>query len=139
MSKTAGKIPADYILPLYMNGLSGRMLRMAPPKNSKLEILFIYGHHASLERYFGVGELMNKYGGLSVPDLPGFGGMDSFYKIGEKPTLDNFADYLASFIKLRYKNKRFVVAGYSLGVVIITRMLQKYPELSKKVEMVVSI
>lgn len=138
MPKTA-KNPADYILPLYMNGLSGRMLRMPPPKNKKTEILFIYGHHASLERYFGVGELMNKYGGLTIPDLPGFGGMDPFYKIGEKPTLDNFADYLASFIKLRYKNKRFIVAGYSLGVVIITRMLQKYPEISKKVDMVVSI
>lgn len=139
MSKTAGKNPADYILPLHMNGLSGRMLRMVPPKNSKLEILFIYGHHASLERYFGVAELMNKYGGMTVPDLPGFGGMDSFYKIGEKPTLDNYADYLASFIKLRYKNKRFVVAGYSLATVMITRMLQKYPELSKKIDMVISI
>ena len=124
MSKTAGKVPADYILPLHMNGLSGRMLRIEPPKNTKLEILFIYGHHASLERYFGVGELMNRHGGLTVPDLPGFGGMDPFYKIGEKPTLDNYADYLASIINLRFKNKRFIVAGYSLGVVIITRMLQ---------------
>lgn len=139
MPKTAGKVPADYILPLNMNGLSGRMLRVAPPKNKKLEILFVYGHHASLERYFGMAELMNKYGGITVPDLPGFGGMDSFYKIGEKPTPDNYADYLASFIKLRYKNKRFVLAGYSLGVVIITRMLQKYPELSSRVDMVISI
>ncbi len=138
MAKTAKK-PADYILPLYMNGLSGRMLRMAPPKNKKKEILFIYGHHASLERYFGVAELLNKYGGVTVPDFPGFGGMDPFYKIGEKPSIDNLADYLAAFIKLRYRNKRFVIAGYSLGVVIVTRMLQKYPQLSKKVEMVVSI
>src|ERR1700691_2505061 len=133
MSKAA-KNPADYILPLNMNGLSGRMIRMAAPAGVKREILFIYGHHASLERYFGVADLLNKYGAVTVPDLPGFGWMDPFYKIGEKPTLDNYADYLASFVKLRYKNKQFVVVGYSLGFVIATRMLQKYPELSKKVD-----
>lgn len=131
--------PADYILPLYMNGLAGRMLRMSPPKNKKREILFIYGHHASLERYFGVAELINKYGGVTIPDLPGFGGMEPFYKIGEKPDIDSYADYLAAFIKLRFRNKKFVIVGYSLGLPIITRMLQKYPQLSKKIQMVVSV
>ena len=138
MPKTV-KNPADYILPLYMNGLEGRMLRMVPPKNKKTEILFIYGHHASLERYWGIAELMNKYAGVTVPDLPGFGGMEPFYKIGEKANLDNYADYLAAFVKLRFRNKKFVIAGYSLGAPIITRMLQKYPELTKRVQMVISI
>jgi pimeloyl-ACP methyl ester carboxylesterase len=131
--------PADYILPLDINGLSGRMLRIPAPKRKKREILFIYGHHTSLERIFGVGELLSKYGAVTVPDLPGFGGMDPFYKIGEKPTLDNMADYLASFIKLRYKNRRFTLTGSSLGMMIITRMLQKNPEIAKKVDMLISI
>ncbi len=131
--------PADYILPLYVNGLSGRMLRMPPSKRKKREILFIYGHHTSLERIFGVAEFLNKYGGVTVPDLPGFGGMEPFYKIGEKPTLDNMADYLASFVKLRYRGKRFTLAGTSLGFMIITKMLQKYPEIAKKVDFLVSI
>ena len=135
----AKKNVADYILPLNINGLEGRMLRMPPPKGKKLEILFIYGHHASLERYFGVAELLNRHGGITVPDLPGFGGMDPFYKIGKPADIDSFADYLASFIKLRFRNKRFIIAGYSLAVPIITRMLQKYPELTKRVDMVVSI
>jgi pimeloyl-ACP methyl ester carboxylesterase len=139
MPKTAAKKPADYILPLYMNGLEGRMLRMAPPKNTKREILFIYGHHASLERYFGVADLLNKYGGVTVPDLPGFGGMEPFYRIGERADIDNFADYLAAFVKLRFRNKKFIIVGYSLGIPVITRMLQKYPELSQKIDMVVSI
>jgi pimeloyl-ACP methyl ester carboxylesterase len=130
---------ADYILPLEINGLSGRMLRIPAPKRKKREILFIYGHHTSLERIFGVAELLNKYGGVTVPDLPGFGGMDPFYRIGEKPTLDNMADYLASFIKLRYKGRRFTLAGSSLGVMIITRMLQKNPEIVKKVDILISI
>lgn len=132
------KNPADYILPLYMNGLSGRMLRMPPPKGKKREIMYVYGHHSSIERNFGVAEYLNRYGGVTVPDLPGFGGMDSFYKIGKKPTLDDMADYLASFIKLRYRKQKFDLTGLSLGFMIITRMLQKYPEIAKQVNILVS-
>src|SRR5579864_9132625 len=138
MSKTQ-KNMADYIMPLNINGLQGRMLRMPPPEGKRLEILFIYGHHARLERYFGVAELLNRRAGVTVPDLPGFGGMEPFYKIGQKVNLESLADYLAAFIKLRFKNKNFVIAGYSLAVPIVTRMLQKYPELGKRINMVVSI
>ncbi len=115
------------------------MLRMPPPKNKKREILFIYGHHSSLERWWGVIQDLNQYGGVTVPDLPGFGGMDSFYKIGEKPTIDNMADYLAAFIKLRYKNRRVTIAGLSYGFVVVTRMLQRYPDIAKKVDLLVSV
>ena len=135
--------PADYIVPLNMNGLQGRMLHMPAKKTgtgpgSNREILFVYGHHSSLERWWGLMLNLNKYAAVTMPDLPGFGGMDSFYKIGKEATLDNLADYLASFVKLRYKRKRLIIVGMSLGFVIATRMLQRYPELSKKVDMLVS-
>jgi len=138
MVKTAPN-PADYIVPLNMNGLQGRMLHMKAPKNRNREILFIYGHHSSLERWFGLMQNLNRYGAVTMPDLPGFGGMDSLYKIGEEPSLDRLADYLASFIKLRYKRKRVTIAGMSLGFVIVTRMLQRYPDLVKRVDMLVSL
>lgn len=130
---------ADYIVPLYMNGLIGRMLYIPAPKNKKREILLVYGHHASIERMFGLAEDLNQYGSVTLPDLPGFGGMQSFYEIDEQPTLDNLADYLASFVKLRYKRKRVTLMGMSFGFLVITRMLQKYPELARKVDLVVSI
>ncbi len=135
----AKKNPADFIAPLYMNGLQGRMLRLPPPKGKSREILLVYGHHASIERMFGLAEEFNRYGGVTLPDLPGFGGMESFYKLGEKPTLDNLADYLAAFIKLRYKNRRLTIMGMSFGFLVVTRMLQRYPELAKKVDLLVSI
>lgn len=122
-----------------MNGLRGRLLRMPPPKNKKREILLIYGHHASLERLYGLAELLNDFGGVTMPDMPGFGGMDSFYKIGEKPTLDNMADYLAAFVKLRYRNRRLTIMALSFGFVVTTRMLQRHPELAKKVDILVSL
>lgn len=129
----------QYIKPLNMNGLSGRMVRLPAKKGKRREILVVYGHHSSLERVMGVAEYLTAFGRVTVPDLPGFGGMEPFYKIGQKPTIDNLADYLASFIKLRYKNRRLTVVGVSFGFTVVTRALQKYPELAKKVDLLVSV
>lgn len=133
-----------HIKPLNMNGLEGRMLRMKASSNSsekakKREILLIYGHHPSLERMYGFAEVLSDYGNVTMPDLPGFGGMESLYKLDIEPSYDNLADYLAAFVKLRYKRKKFIIAGFSLGFVIATRMLQRYPELTRQVTMLVSI
>jgi pimeloyl-ACP methyl ester carboxylesterase len=65
--------------------------------------------------------------------------MESFYKIGKTPTIDHLADYLAAFVKMRYKRRRVTIAGMSLGFVVVTRMLQRYPDLTKKVDMLISI
>jgi pimeloyl-ACP methyl ester carboxylesterase len=131
--------PADYIMPLNMNGLQGRMMYMPAPAGKKRDILFIYGHHSSLERWFGLAQILNRYGSVTMPDLPGFGGMQSFYKIGKQPTIDNLADYLAAFVKMRYKRKPVTIVGMSFGFVVATRMLQRFPELAKKVDLLVSL
>jgi pimeloyl-ACP methyl ester carboxylesterase len=131
--------PADFIVPLNMNGLEGRMLRVPPKNKRNREILLLYGHHALLERWWGLVENLNEYGTVTMPDLPGFGGMDSFYTIGKRPDLDAFADYLAAFVKLRYRRKRVTIVGISFGFVVATRMLQKYPELAKKIDLLVSV
>jgi pimeloyl-ACP methyl ester carboxylesterase len=99
----------------------------------------VYGHHSSLERWWGVVQDLNQYGGVTMPDLPGFGGMQSLYKIGEKPDVDTLADYLAAFVKLRYKRRRVTIAGLSFGFVVATRMLQRYPDLVKKVDLLISV
>jgi len=129
-----------HIHPLVMNGLVGRML-VLPRKSSraKREILFLYGIHSSLERMNCLAESLQTYGRVIMPDLPGIGGMESFYKIGEKPLLDTYADYLASFIKLCYKRKKVTVVGFSFGFMIVTRMLQRYPEMTDKIELLVSV
>jgi pimeloyl-ACP methyl ester carboxylesterase len=99
MTKTDPK-PEDFIVSLDMNGLEGRMSHLpARNKKQKREILFIYGHHSSIERWWGLSLELNKLGAVTVPDLPGFGGMKSLYKIGQAPTIDNLADYLAAFVK----------------------------------------
>lgn len=138
--KQPPKQPSDCIVPLNINGLDGRMLHLPAPKGKeRVDILFVYGHHSSLERWWGLMQALNHYGAVTMPDLPGFGGMDSFYTIGKKPTIDNMADYLAAFMKLRYKRKQVVIAGMSFGFVVATRMLQRYPELRKQVRVMVSV
>ncbi len=141
MPKSTSKNPADYIVPLNINHLDGRMLVLPSrfAKHAKREILFVYGLHSSLERWWGLTQVLSRYGNVTMPDMPGFGGMDSFYKLGKKPTLDNLADYLAAFVKLRYRRKKLVIIGLSFGFIVATRMLQRYPELSKKVTLLVSI
>lgn len=139
MSQEKIEIPSEYIVPLNMNGLRGRMLRMPPKGKRKREFLLVYGHHSSLERMYGIAEVLHDFGGVTMPDLPGFGGMDSFYKINERPTIDALADYLASFVKLRYRNSRVTLVGFSFGFLIVTRMLQRYPDLEKKIDLAVSL
>ena len=130
--------PTKDIKPIHINGLNGRMLRVRPNTHKNVEILLLYGHHASIERMLGVAEVLARYGGVTMPDYPGFGGMDSFYKIKQKPTLDNYADYMYTFIKWRYKKKKITIAATSFGFLIVTKMLDKYPELTKQVNLLIS-
>ena len=88
MSPYIPHIADEFIVPLNVNGMRGRMLHLpAPNKNKTKEILLVYGHHASLERMYSFAQVINKYGIVTMPDLPGFGGMDSFYKIGKRQNI----------------------------------------------------
>ena len=131
-------IPKKYVEKLYLNGLNGRLLTLPGPKKGR-DILLVYGHHSSLERIYGIAEVLADYGTVTVPDLPGFGGMDSLHKIDINADFDSLADYLAAFIKSKYKNKKFTLAAFSIGFAITTRMLQKYPEIAKDVELLISV
>lgn len=127
-------IPKKYVYNLNINGMNGRYLKISNRnKNTKLQILLVYGHHSSLERMYSLSYNLAGYGTVTMPDLPGFGGMESFYSIGKKPSLDIMAEYLATFIKLKYKKSKFVICGMSYGFLVVTRMLQIHPELAKQV------
>lgn len=138
MNSVLSTNPADYIVPLNINKLEGRMMRVPNRSKNNRNILLVYGHHAKLERWWSLVDNLAEYGEVTMPDLPGFGGMDNFYTIGKKPTIDNFADYLAAFINLRYKRRRLTIIGISFGFVVITRMLELYPEISYKIDLLVS-
>ena len=117
--------------------MHGRILHM-PNTQKKRNILLLYGHHASIERMIGAADVLHDFGSVTMPDWPGFGGMDSFYKIGMKPDLDTMADYLATIIKLRFKKQKVTIVAMSYAFLVATRMLQKYPKMVTQVELLVS-
>lgn len=132
-------MPNDYISPLTVNGLRGRVLNIPGPKGVKREVMFVYGHHSSLERWFGIAKSVSSYANVTMPDLPGFGGMQSLYTQGKSANLDNLADWLADFIKQHYGKRRLTIIGMSLGFVIITRMLQRHPKLCGQIDLLISL
>lgn len=138
MTQAKANEPAKYIVPLNMNRLEGRMLRY-PARKRSLEILLVGDYPSNIEYWWGLIRLLHDYGSVTMGDLPGLGGMDDFYKINKQPTLDNYADYLASFIKLIYKRRPIVILGIGFGFVVITRMLQNYPEMTERVKCLVSL
>ena len=80
--------PAEFIQPLNINRLEGRVLRLpAPSVKRNREILLLYGHHSSIERMYTLAAEFNRYGAVTMPDWPGLGGMDSLFRIGKKPTI----------------------------------------------------
>lgn len=130
---------AQFIAPLNMNGLQGRMMVAPALKNRRRDILVVSGHHTKLEQWWDLVQKLQAYGTVTMPDLPGFGGMQSFRRIGKQPTVDNYADYLSAFVKMRYKHRRVTIIGVSFGFVVVTRMLQRYPELVGRVDILVSL
>lgn len=140
MYETLAKFTAPMVSKISVDGLHGRLLTHPSRKKSKgRTILFVYGIHGSLERFFGVVHHLANFGTIYVPDLPGFGGMESYYKIGKKPSLDAYGDYLATVIESSLpKDEPLTLIGLSYGFVVITRMLARHPELQGRVDLVIS-
>lgn len=132
-------IPQQYLSRLSLNGLNGRQLQL-PAKNtgSESSILLIYGVHSSFERMYSTAEFLADYGAVTMVDLPGIGGMNSFYSVGLEPTLDNYADYLYSTLKTLKLTGRIKVVAMSFGFLVVSRMLQKYPETEAWFDYVIS-
>lgn len=132
----------EFIEELDYQGLKGRLWR-APalkPQAKDHLIIFIYGNHSSLERVRGVNQYLRNFGEILMVDLPGFGGMDSFYKLGKKPTLDNFAHYLHDVLKAHLKpNQKFSIVGFCFGFLIASRFLQLYPTWQPRIRLNISV
>jgi len=139
MTKKYSEDIHDYVEPFYINGLEGRMLKASTKTSKKLNILYVYDVLDSLENSWGMIENLRNYGNVTSVDMPGIGGMTSFSKIDNQISIDAYADYLAAFIKLRFKHQKITMVAKGFGFVAITRMLLKYPALSKKMKMIVNI
>jgi len=139
MPKLTEAVWNSFIYPLYANRLQGRLMYWPSSKKSKTEILVVYNLNDSIESLFEFIKQLSHFGSVTCVDLPGIGGMESFNNINVRPNLEAFADYVASLVKLRFRGKRLIIVGIGYGFVISTRMLQNYPEISRRTDLVVSV
>lgn len=137
-SKITEKLDYKKMYPLNMNRLHGRVYRVIS-RQSKKEILIVKDHVSTIEKWIPLSRKLIRFGNVTIPDIPGVGGMDSFSKIRDPISLERYADYLASFIRLRYKHKKIAIVCLGSGFVITTKMLQKYPSLQQKVELLFNV
>lgn len=132
--------PSDYIKPININGLEGRYISVpAQSKNSKTQILVVYDMNSNIEQWWGLLAALSRYGKVTMVDLPGIGGMESFYKIKVSPSLDNYADYLASVVKLKFKRGKVAIVGIGFGFTVVTKMLQRNNDLLKKPSILIAM
>ena len=139
MKKKYSDSPSDHIEPFFINGLEGRVLKAKSKTKKSAQILLVGDLLDSIEQNWPLINDLRRYGNVSCYDLPGIGGMTDFGKIDHDISVNSYADYLASLIKLRYKKHKVILVGKGFGFVIITRMLMRYPLLAKKIITVVCI
>ncbi len=140
MYKRLRQLTADMVHPLTVDGLHGRVMRHPIRKEGKgRTIVFVYGIHGSLERFYGVIHFLARFGTVIAPDLPGFGGMDPFYKVHKRPSLDAFADYLAGYIEREIPEGKITIVGLSYGFVVAMRLFVRHPRLAARVDMTISL
>lgn len=128
--------PAEY---LFIRKVRGRSYRYAylPNPRSKLQIVFVNGHHSNIERVYPLLEYLHKFGTVYCPDLPGFGKSEPFRT--RRPGLEQEADFLHYFCKRHLTEEPVVLIGASMGFMVGTLCLMKHPKMQDQCKGVVNI
>jgi pimeloyl-ACP methyl ester carboxylesterase len=100
-------------------------------------IILVYGHHSTLERWEPLARELARFGNVWMPDLPGFGGMDE----AVLPTyeLHAYADHLAKFTSVVAPKGRLLLCGVSFGFAVVCEALRRHPSLLEASRAVVSV
>ncbi len=130
----AGLRPYEFL------GLKGRYGHWAANNtDAKRTFVLILGQHATIERGRPIVEALQEFGDVYIADNPGFGGMESSYKVGRYPDLTFFGEHVRHFIEnYTDQNRKLTIFGISFGFQVAVEALHHYPELSERVEDVVS-
>lgn len=124
--------------PLLISGIESQLLEYRDRQNTH-EILVIHGIEHTQQDMLPLSKVLASVSSVCVVALPGLDTSASLRKIGEAATLDGLADYLATFVQFRFKRRKFSIVGVGSGFSIATLMLQRHPDILKKVENVVSL
>ncbi len=91
-------------------------------------LLFVHGAGGT-SLYWGIqlSELSKKFRVIAI-DLPGHGKTD---RLKEKATIERYADHVAGFMK-QIKLSHTIIAGHSMGGLVVQQLALKRPELFEK-------
>lgn len=129
------QIPSGEISTISIGGHDTRKLFLKSDK--KNNYLIVYGHHSNIERIYSLALFLNRYGSVTAVDLPGHAGIPAKWK---NPKFGNYADYLKECINHLYKDDdRVNIVTMSYGFILVTTLLQMYPELQPKIARVISL
>jgi hypothetical protein len=132
-------IADQYTTSINLAGLVSKIMYIPAAAHKNHNILMVYGHFGTPSNYFNLANDLAKYGNVTVPELPGFNNHQSLYKIHDKPTIDELAEYLVTVVNYRFRKKKVTIVAIGFGVVVVTRMLQRHSAITKRVAIVISI
>src|ERR1035438_8155132 len=133
------RLVTEHTISVNLAGLDNQILYIPGSAQKNHNILFVYGHFGTIANYFSLANDLSKYGNITVAELPGFNNHQSLYKIHDKPTIDELAEYLATIVNYRFRKSKLTIVGVGFGIVIVTQMLQRHASLARKVNIVISI
>jgi pimeloyl-ACP methyl ester carboxylesterase len=93
------------------------------PKKQKPAIIFIHGFRGSHYGLLSVASYFEDDYDIFVPDIPGSGTAKEL----DNKTLDGYAEWLHNYI-LNHGLKKPYVVGHSMGSMIVSHFVKKYPD-----------
>ncbi len=88
----------------------------------KPTIILVHGFRGTHEGLLSIAEYLRDDFDVLAPDIPGSGSNPEL----DNKTLDGYAEWFHSYIKNK-KLKRPYVVGHSMGSIIVSHFIQKYP------------
>ena len=92
------------------------------PRKRKPTIIFVHGFRGSHYGLLDVASRLEDEYNIIVPDIPGSGSAKEL----DNKTLDGYAEWLHNLI-LEYKLKKPFIVGHSMGSMIVSHFVNKYP------------
>ncbi|MDR2063905.1 MAG: alpha/beta hydrolase [Candidatus Nomurabacteria bacterium] len=93
-------------------------------------VLMVHGYRGEHHGMLLIADQLKLYFNIIIPDLPGFGKSSEFH--GGPHGLDNYSDFLKTFIVHLKLPKKPMIIGHSFGTIVSSKFEMDYPQLTDK-------
>ncbi|MDR2336919.1 MAG: alpha/beta hydrolase [Candidatus Nomurabacteria bacterium] len=93
-------------------------------------LLMVHGYRGEHHGMLLIADRLKLYFNIIIPDLPGFGKSSEFH--GGPHGLDNYSDFLKTFIERLKLHKKPIIVGHSFGTIVSSKFEMDFPQLTDK-------